>query len=120
MLGYSKFQQVGQTKKSAKKKAVAVQISNRESFMTKWQRKFGNKPFCEVCKTGLIKHIKGNNSIDPSHRHERDDYKLNSDLLWDFDQVILCCRKHHTYLDRTKVDRDYVFSILRGEDKLYG
>ena len=116
---YDKKTQCGLSKKSAKKKQVAQTISDRNSFEQKWQRKFGAKPFCELCQFGLIKHIKGDKVIDPAHRHERDDYRLNKDLLWDFNQVILCCRSHHSYLDRTKDDRDYVFSLLRGEDKLF-
>jgi hypothetical protein len=51
-----------------------------------------------------------------AHRHKRSWYRGNSDLLSDFNQVILSCLTVHMILEQNSKLTEEVFIKLRGEE----
>lgn len=77
---------------------------------------------CEMC---TWEHKKGYATLSPSlggwalgfaHRHKRDWYLGQSELLGDLAQVILACQMHHGLIEHDKALTEQWFERLRGPE----
>lgn len=103
-MSYSKQQQLGKSKPS------------QQSVNTKTNRKLlqlqieHDITHCEQCSAQAVSN---------AHRHNRDWYKgKESELLWDYTQVVFLCMLHHQLLDdrsqTSEEEKEAVFITLRG------
>lgn len=112
-------------KPSIGSKPNPAQLSARNRFVAGLVQELQDQDIygCEIC---YREHEDGKRSrpdpkcwpIDPAHRHDRDDYKLQPEKLWTKNQVILAGRAHHTRMDADKAYREEVFLRMRGSDAL--
>lgn len=66
---------------------------------------------CEINREGCE-----NFPLNFCHRHDRDWYKGNVELLSSFEQVIIGCQYCHEWMDNHKEERRKIFDQLRGEE----
>ncbi|MFA5993341.1 MAG: hypothetical protein WC823_00105 [Parcubacteria group bacterium] len=66
---------------------------------------------CEIAGEGCENWI-----LNYCHRHDREWYKGDVELLSSFNQTIIGCQKCHGKMDTNKKEREEIFLKLRGEE----
>ena len=67
---------------------------------------------CELRLNGCVNNF----ALGFAHRHKRNWYKHNPDLLMDFNQTILACQPCHEKIEYDKQLTQTMFGRLRGKE----